>query len=103
MANWVVGYPMQTDREIDLMYEAESEKMWEEQNARDDEWDRKLEAVSYLNVAIEKMEAAVKSFVGAVDELEGLPDEYRVGSLNETLEELICDTESLRQKFIKGE
>ncbi len=103
MANWVVGYPIQTDREIDLMYESESAKMWEEQNAHDRDWDRMLEAVGYLNVAIEHLDKATDSLIGAKEEIEGLPAEYRLGSIEESLEELNCEIEKIRQRFISGE
>ena len=68
MANWVVGYPVQSDREIDLMYEAESEKMWEELNNHDALWDKALESVGYLNVVEEHMDKGLDSLIWAKED-----------------------------------
>ena len=99
---WVTGYP-QTDREIDLMYEAESARMWEEQNSRDGAWDKMLDSVGFINVALEHLDKATDSLVGAKDAVDGIPAEYRVGSLLDDFENLVCDLKALRQKFINGE
>ena len=98
---WVTGYP-QTDREIDLMYEAESERMWEEQN-HDADWDRAIESCGYINAALEHLEKVGKLLEKARDEVDGLPGEYRIGSLIESFEDLECELEKIRQQFIKGE
>ena len=90
-----------TDRELDRQYEAESEKMWEAAN-EDSEWDRKLEAVGYLNVALEHFDNLIDRLIDAKGEVEGLPAEYRVGSLLDDFEDLGCDLRELRQRFIEG-
>ena len=99
----VVGYPIQTDQEIDLMYESESARMWEEQNSRSDAWDRMLDAVGYINVALEHLNKATSSLVSAKDQVDGLPAECRLGSLIDDYENLVCDLQNIRQRFINGE
>ena len=93
---------VQADRELDLAYEAESERMWAAMN-HDEAWDRMLEAVGFLNVAIEHMDKATESLISAKDEVEGLPSEYRLGSLIDSFEELVCGFQKMRQQFINGE
>ena len=97
----VTGYPVQNDREIDLQYERESERMWEAANS-DEEWDRKLEAVGYINVALEYFDKLIDRLIDAKDEVEGIPAEYRIGSILEGFEDLGCDLRELRQRFIEG-
>lgn len=93
---------LQADRELDLAYEAESERMWEAMN-KDEAWDKMLEAVGFINVALEHLDKATESMIGAKDEVEGLPCEYRLGSLVDSVEELACEIRKIRQQFIKGE
>ena len=93
---------VQADRELDLAYETESARMWEAMN-KDDAWDRMLEAVGYINVAIEHLDKATDSLVNAKDEVDGLPSEYRLGSLIDDLESLVCNIRKIRQQFINGE
>lgn len=91
------------DWQLDQMYENESAQMWEELNAHNEEWDKKLEAVGYMNVAIEKLREANKSLLKAKDELFGVSAEYRIGSLIDDFDDLVSDLNLLRQKFIDGE
>ena len=90
------------DWQLDRMKEDEDARIWEEENARSNAWDRMLEAVGYLNVAVEHLDKAVESKNGAKEQIEGLPSEYRLGSLLDSLEELSCDISRIREKFIKG-
>ena len=90
-----------TDRDLDLAYERESEKMWEEANT-DDEWDRKLEAVGVMNVAEEYFDKLIDRLNDAKAEIEGLPAEYRLGSIIDDFESLGCDLRKLRKQFIEG-
>ena len=103
MANWVVGYPVQSDREIDLMYEAESEKMWEELNNHDALWDKALESVGYLNVVEEHMDKGLDSLIWAKEELNGTDIEYKVQTLVEQYEELMCDIRRTIKQFAEGD
>ena len=103
MSNWVVGYPVQTDREIDLMYEAESAKIWEDQNSHDELWSKALEAVGYLNVVEEHMNKGLDSLVWAKEEINDTHIEYKVGSLIERYEELLCDIRSTIKQFTGGD
>ena len=99
-AGMVHGTP---DWQMDMMYESESARMWEEQNEHDRNWDKMLEAVGFLNVALEQMNKVTDSLVGAKEEVENLPCEYKIGSLIESYEDLICEVEKIRQQFINGE
>lgn len=91
------------DWQLDRAYEQESERLWEAQNAHDEAWNKMLDAVGYLNVALEHLDKATTSLVGAKDKLDGLPSEYRLGSLIDSYEDLVCDIRAIRQKFINGE
>ena len=97
----VVGYPV-TDQELDLAYETESAEMWEKQNSQDEAWNKALEAVGYLNPAIDQMNKATDLLINAKDEISGLDAEYKLGSLIDSYEELICEFEKLRKQFIEG-
>lgn len=103
MSNWVVGYPAQADREIDLMYESESARLWEEQNSKDEQWNKLLNAVGYINVVLEHLDKVTDGLALAKQEVEGIPAEYKVGSLLDSFEDLNCDLNKLRERFIKGE
>ena len=91
------------DWQLDLMKENEDARMWEEQNARSDAWDRMLDSVGYINVALEHLDKATSSLVSAKDQLDGLTAEYRLGSLIDEYENLVCEFKKIRQKFINGE
>ena len=98
----VVGYPV-TDQQLDLAYETESAELWEKQNSQDEAWNKALEAVGYLNPAIESMNNVTDLLINAKDEISGLDAEYRLGSLIDEYEELICEFERLRKRFIEGD
>lgn len=100
-----MAYRMNTtpDWQLDMMYETESDRMWEVMNAREDEWNKKLDAVGFINVALEQLDKATDSLVGAKDAVKNLPAEDRIASLISDFEDLVCDLNSLRQKFINGE
>lgn len=91
-----------SDRTLDLMFEKEVERLWEEQNAPDRVYDRLLESASHMNVAIEQMDKAMDSLAVAKDAIEGLNAEYRLGSLMDDYENLVCSIKALRLKFIDG-
>ena len=103
MANWVVGYPTQTDREIDLMYETESARMLEEQNNHGELWNKALDAVGYLNVVEEHMDKCLDSLIWAQEEVKDTRLDYKVGMLIEQLEDLLCDIRSTNKKFNDGD
>lgn len=103
MTNMVIGYPVQTDREIDLMYEAESAKLWEEQNNHDEVWNKALNSVGYLNVVEEQMDKALDSLIWAKEEMSNTNSEYKVGMLIDRYEELLCDLRSTIKQFRDGD
>lgn len=97
-----VGYPI-TDAKLDAMVEEENARIWEEQCSHDQAWDRMLEAVGYMNPGLEQIEKAVKQMLKAKDEVDGLSAEAKIGSLVDSLENLLCDFYKVRQDFINGE
>ena len=97
----VVGYPV-TDRELDTAYEWECAEDWEEQNKHSAEWDKALEAVGYMNPAIEQMNNATDLLIKAKGEISETAAEYRLGSLIDDFEELVCEFEKLKKQFIEG-
>ena len=103
MASWVVGYPVQTDQEIDLMDEKEAAKMWEEQNSHEEVWNKALEAVGYLNAAEECLDKGLDSLIWAQEEMNGTNSDYKIGMLIEKHEELLCDIRRLIKQFTEGD
>ena len=97
----VVGYPV-TDRKLDTAYEWECAEDWEEQNKHSAEWDKALEAVGYLNPAIEQMGKTTDLLVKAKDQVSDTSAEYRLGSLIDEFEDLVCEFEKLRKQFTEG-
>lgn len=85
------------------MYEKETDRLLEQQESHDKAWDKAIDSVGYMNVAIDHMKKAIDSMIGAKTEVEGLTCEYRVGSLVDGMEDLLCDIEALRRKFIEGD
>ena len=99
----VVGYPRTTtDAQLDAMVETENARIWEERCSHDAAWNRMLDAVGYMNPGIEQIENAIKMMLKGKDELAGLPAEYKLGSLVDSLEDLLCDFNSMRRDFIAG-
>ena len=103
MGNWVDGYPVQTDREIDLINEKEAEKMWEKLNSHDDVWNKALEAVGYLNVVEEHMDTGLDSLVWAMEEMKETNSDYKIGILIDRYEELLCDLRATIKQFTEGD
>lgn len=99
----VVGYPIQTDQEIDLMEEKEVAKLWEEQNSHSDVWNKALEAVGYLNVVEEHMDKGLDSLVWAKDIMDDTNVDYKVAQLIEDYENLLCDVRKLIKQFVEGD
>ena len=98
----VVGYPM-NDVALDRAYEDESARIWEEQNDPGTEWDRLLDSVGYMNVAVENLEKGIDGLVLAKDPIEGIaPAEDRLTSLTNDLEDLVCDIKKLLKDFCEG-
>ena len=96
-----VGYPI-TDVKLDTMIEEENARIWEEQCSRDAAWNKMLDAVGYMNPGIEAIEKAIKLMLKGKDEVAGLPAEYKLGSLVDSLEDLLCDFNGMRTDFIAG-
>ena len=92
-----------SDWQLDLMYETESARLCEEEQKHSAAWDKMLDSVGYINVALEHLDKATDSLIQAKDQLDGLSCEYKVGSLIDSLEDLICDIQKIRQQLINGE
>ena len=100
----VTGYPRTTtDAQLDAMVETENARIWEEQCSHDAAWNRMLDAVGYMNPGLEEIEKAVKQMIHAKDEVDGLPAEAKIGSLVDSLEDILCDFHKIRREFINGE
>ena len=98
----VVGYPV-SDASLDRAYEDESAREWEEQNNPGMEWDKLLESVGYMNVAIENLDKGIDGLVLAKDPIEGIaPAEDRLTSLTNEIEDLVCDVRTLLKEFCEG-
>ena len=91
------------DWQLDLMKQNEDARIWEEENAHSVAWDKMLDAVGFFNVAIDHMEKATESLIGARDAVDGVVSDYKVTSIVERLEDLTCELEALRRNFINGE
>ena len=75
---------------------------WEKENENAD-WDRKLEAVGNINVALEHFNKGTDILALAVKKVEGIPAEDRVASILNEFENLVCDLKGLKERFVRGE
>lgn len=90
-AGMVQGTP---DWQLDMMYESESARMWEEQQVIEPvrelakkDYDSLLEAWSALETAKMGFEMIDKYLVKAINRLDATPESYRIGSISDSL----CD------------
>ena len=91
------------DWQLDLMKQNEDARLWEEENAHSAAWDKMLESVGFINVAVEQMNKATESLINAKDEVAGIGSDYKLMSIIERLEDLECELEGIRRNFINGE
>ena len=102
MANWVVGYPV-SDREIDLMYENECARLWEELNAPDPYEKQMKEAAPCLGASADLINTAEEEISAAISKLRDTPLESIVNDLLERLADIRCDVQELAKNFGRGE
>lgn len=100
-AGMVNGTP---DWQLDLMWEGESARIWEEQNAPDPYETQMKNAAIDMKCACGDtgISKAIYYLMDAQEELKGTPMEDKVGSLIEVLEDIECDIRSLAEKYGKG-
>ncbi len=103
MANWVVGYPVQTDREIDLMYENECARIWERLNAPDEFAKQMQEASLPLCASAALIDKAEEELSAAISHLWDTPLERDVDELLDRLQDLRIDIQELAKHYRKGE
>lgn len=75
---------------------------WEEMNSSS-VWDKKLEAVGNINVALEHFDKGMEILALAVQKVEGTTAEDRVASILNDFENLVCDLKGLKERFVRGE
>ena len=102
MANWVVGYPV-SDREIDLMYEDECARIWEEMNAPDQYAKQMQEASLPMFASAELIDKAEEELSAAISHLWDTPIEVDVDDLLDRLQDLRIDIQELAKHYRKGE
>lgn len=103
MGNTVVGYPVQTDQEIDLMYEDECARIWERLNAPDPCESQMQHSVVFIEQAIKMLDSAEDRLAEAMAELFDTPMEAKVGSFFDQVSDLRCDLQNLSKKYERGE
>ena len=91
------------DWQLDLMKQNEDARIWEEENSHSVAWDKMLDSVGFINVAVEQMNKATESLINAKDEVAGIGSDYKLMSVIERLEDLECELEGIRKNFINGE
>lgn len=95
---------MTSDWELDRMYEKETDRILAKQEEHDRKWDKAIDSVGYINVAIEHMKKVIDAMISAQHEVDGIHScEDRIVSMVNDMEDLLCDIEALRRKFIKGD
>lgn len=94
----VVGYPVRTDAEIDAMYEAESARIWEEQNMQTDTEKLKLAARS-LTWAAEDFDKCCDYVNEAAEELVDTPEGDKVASVLGEMEILLKEMREMAGKW----
>lgn len=83
------------DWQLDAMYEAESDKIWEEQNK-----DRSLtEVIDQMQYAMNYSEDVARNLGEAINEAKGTVFEARIMSIFEDLERLQDDMTSLKARM----
>lgn len=83
------------DWQLDAMYEAESDKIWEEQNK-----DRSLtEVIDQMQYAMNYSEDVARNLGEAINEAKGTVYEARIMSIFEDLERLQDDMTSLKARM----
>lgn len=83
------------DWQLDAMYEAESDKIWEDQNK-----DRSLiEVIDYMQYAMNYSEDMARNLGEAIEAAKGTVYEARIASVFEDLERLQDDLTSLKARM----
>lgn len=89
--------------QLDLIKDQEDTKAWDALNAPDpNEKQLKAAAVSLFE-AVSFLQIAECRLADAMVELFDTPDEYKIGSFLDTLQDNRCDLQELAKKFQKGE
>ena len=102
MTNVIIGYPIQTDREIDFMNEMELAKMWEDLCKPTDETTLKMAAKS-LNYAINELDATCDFVNEACETLVDTAEGDRIASILQDMESRLKDIREMQSKLAKGE
>ena len=103
MRNWVVGYPVQTDREIDLMNEAESARIWEELNAPDKYARNMQESAVCLCASADLIDKAEDELSAAISHLWDTPYESVIDDLLDRLQDFRIEVQELAKHYGRGE
>ena len=91
------------DWQLDLMIENERNRAWEELNAPDPYDSALKDAAKEMEKAIADLNGAIENLVGASAELDETPNQPKVDSLIEALEEIGCDLRSMKEHWERGE
>lgn len=100
---WVVGYPIQKDQEIDLMYEAESARIWEELNAPDPCEKELKESAVCLCSAASLIDKAEEEISAAVSILWDTPMQKGMDELLERLMDFRYEIQDIAKQYGRGE
>ena len=90
------------DWQLDAMYEAESERMWADQNAPDPCEDRLITSARQLSCAYTNMGDVLSWIDTAANTLKDTPMEAKVRSLLDDLEKLNDEIHSLKEMYKQG-
>lgn len=82
---------------VDQIKESEDSRIWEEQNADDS---RKEKAGNLMAKAYARMQAATKHLASAAEAIAGLPDENRILSVKDALDDLAWEIGKLVGRYV---
>lgn len=106
--SWVVGYavgqqPTFTDADVDNLWESESARIWEEQNAPSKDESKYLAAAKELEKAIKALDQVIDALVEAENAADGVPLADKVAFFARDFEDRQCDLKRMMEKAQRSE
>lgn len=101
---WVTGYPV-TDQEIDLIYETESAKMWEDQNQKIANpietltAEKRIDAWSPLYTARFELGLVLNNIVESMEIVKDTPQGDKLAMLHDTLSDFVLDLKKIEREI----
>lgn len=106
--SWMVGYavgqkPTYTDADIDNLWESESARIWEEQNAPSKDEAKYLAASKELKNAVVALNTVITALIKAENAADGVPLADKVAFFARDFEDRQCDLNRMMEKALRSE